>query len=120
MPPSPLNEDSDSPRSNTGRNAASWNGGEGGDGGGGEAAGPVLPESDRMLLCTQVRGLSLSLREGVLLSMRGVSSVSLIRSICLMELGERVGERRRDAPFVINGLGGPGGEGEGVISLCGV
>ncbi|CAB1111890.1 unnamed protein product [Ectocarpus sp. CCAP 1310/34] len=51
MPPSPLTEDSDSPRSTTGKDAAgAWSGGGGARG---AEAGPVLPESERVLLCTQ-------------------------------------------------------------------
>ena len=53
MPSSPVDEGSDSPRFNS--KDASGGEGRNGDGEGAEAK-VVLPESDRMLLCTQVRG----------------------------------------------------------------
>lgn len=70
MPPSPVDEGSHSSRFNTkdGAGGEGWNGG-GEDGEGGEGTDTkarALPESDRMLLCTQVskRGRGVSVRCG--------------------------------------------------------
>ncbi|CAM9790345.1 unnamed protein product, partial [Scytosiphon promiscuus] len=85
-PPSPLTEDSDgSPRS-ANASAAAWSG----EGGEGREAWPALPESERMLLCTQ--------ELYVLMRIHHVLCERLGKAVTLSEAAKALKDAQKDHP----------------------